>query len=117
MKTIKTKFGNLFVESGVGFGYNLYDSNKELLQSYDNDMPIRWAKILKDSKTEQGFFDTLFYLMGGESTLIFETNKKRFIKEIKDIYSGCDFCDNDFIKNQTFKVGKHYVFYDFDYCE
>ena len=114
-RKIETKFGNLFVERDRS-DYYLYDSNKQCILFYDNDMPKRWAKNLKECDTEQQFFDTLFYLLGGESTLIFETNKKRFIKEIKDTFLGCDFCDKDFINDQTFRIGKHYVFYDFEYC-
>ena len=115
MKTIKTKFGKMFIER-VGSDYLLYDSNKQSIMAYDNDMPERWAKKLGKCETEQGFFDTLYYLLGGESTLVYETNRKRFIKEIKNLFVGCDFCDDEFINEQTFKVGKHYVFYDFEYC-
>ena len=111
MRTINTKFGTLYAERGVGFGYNLYDSNKELIQSYDNDMPFRWAKNLKKCETKEDFFDTLYYLIG-EHTLVYETNKKRMIKETKEWFKGCDFCDNTFISEQTFRIGKYNVFVD-----
>ena len=109
MKVIKTQFGTLYARSGVGLGYQLLDSNKSVIQDYDNDMPYRWAENLKKCKSEGDFFATLGLLLN--QTLVYETNKKRLIKEAIE-------CFNDFTKQDILewscKVGKYNVFINYD---
>lgn len=110
-RAIKTKFGTLYVESGVGFGYNLYDSKKETIQSYDNDMPVRWSKSLKQCKTLQTFFDTLYHLIG-DCFLCWGKSLNAIHKELKQ-EKGYEDIAKEEIEKTTFRIGNYLVYVNY----
>ena len=99
---IDTKFGTLYIQVGVGLGYQLLDSNGIVIWDYDHDMPIRHAKDLSNAKTEQEFFNTLNFLCNDEG-VYFGTNKKKLAGELYQEIKDYEELNERNIKERTTK--------------